>query len=74
MQAVEHKLRTEAGHAIYKMRKATVEPVCCQIKERRGLRRFSLRGVGSVRLEWKLICLTGNSLKLFRSGWTPQTA
>ena len=39
-----------------------------------GFRRFSFRGVGSVRLEWQLICLTGNILKLFRSGWTPQTA
>ena len=73
-QAMEHKLRTEAGHAIYKMRKAIVEPVFGQIKERRGFRRFSFRGVASVRLEWKLICLTGNILKLFRSGWTPQTA
>jgi transposase len=73
-QAMEHKLRTEAGHAIYKMRKAIVEPVFGQIKERRGFRRFSFRGMGSVRLEWKLICLTGNILKLFRSGWTPQTA
>jgi len=25
-------------------------------------------------LEWKLICLTSNILKLFRSGWSPQTA
>ena len=62
------------GHAIYKMRKAIVEPVFGQIKERRGFRRFSFRGVGNVRLEWKLICLTGNILKLFRSGWSPQTA
>ena len=67
-------MRTEAGHAIYKMRKAIVEPVFGQIKEWRGFRRFSLRGGSSVRLEWKLICLTGNLLKLFRSGWTPQTA
>jgi transposase len=73
-QAMEHKLRTEAGRAIYKMRKAIVEPVFGQIKERRGFRRFSFRGVGSVRLKWQLICLTGNILKLFRSGWTPQTA
>ena len=56
------------------MRKAIVEPVFGQIKERRGFRRFSFRGVGSVRLEWKLICLTGNILKLFRSGWSPQMA
>lgn len=73
-QAMQHKLRTEAGRSMYKMRKAIVEPVFGQTKERRGFRRFSFRGVGSVRLEWQLICLTGNLLKLFRSGWTPQTA
>jgi transposase len=73
-QAMQHKLRTEAGKSIYKMRKAIVEPVFGQTKERGGFRRFSFRGVGSVRLEWKLICLTGNILKLFRSGWSPQMA
>ncbi len=73
-EAMRHKLRTEAGHGIYKMRKAIVEPVFGQIKERRGFRRFSFRGLDNARLEWKLICLTGNILKLFRSGWSPQSA
>ena len=73
-QLMQHKLRTEAGHSIYKMRKAIVGPVFGQTKERRDFRRFSFRGVGGVRLEWNLICLTGNLLKLFRSGWSPQTA
>ncbi len=72
-QTMAHKLRTEAGKSIYKMRKGMVEPVFGQIKERRGFRRFSFRGVGNVSLDWKLICLTGNILKLFRSGWLPQT-
>ena len=43
-EAMRHKLRTEAGRSIYKMRKAIVEPVFGQIKEQRGFRRFSLRG------------------------------
>lgn len=73
-QAMRHKLRTEAGRSIYKMRKAIVEPVFGQIKERRGFRRFSLRGLDKVRCEWKLVCLTSNLLKLFSSGWTPRTA
>ena len=73
-ETMAHKLGTEAGRSIYKMRKAIVEPVFGQIKERRGFRRFSFRGVGKVSLEWKLICLTGNILKLFRSGWLPQRA
>ena len=71
-EAMRHKLRTEAGRSTYKMRKAIVEPVFGQIKERRGFRRFSLRGLENVRREWKLVCLTSNLLKLFSSGWTPQ--
>lgn len=73
-ERMHHKLRTEAGREIYKMRKAIVEPVFGQIKERRGFRRFSFRGLERAGLEWKLICLTGNLLKLFRSGLAPQTA
>ncbi len=39
---MRHKLKTEAGHAVYKMRKAIVEPVIGQIKEVRGFRRFRM--------------------------------
>lgn len=73
-EAMRHKLRSEAGRSIYKMRKAIVEPVFGQIKEQRGFRRFSLRGLQNVRREWKLVCLTSNLLKLFGSGWTRQAA
>jgi transposase len=73
-EAMRYKLRTEAGRSIYKMRKAIVEPVFGQIKEQRGFRRFSLRGLDNVRREWKLVCLTSNLLKLFGSGWTPRAA
>ena len=62
------KVRTPDGHALYKMRKAIVEPVFGQTKERRGFRRFALRGLANVRAEWDLICLTHNVLKLFRAG------
>ena len=73
-EAMRHKLRTEAGRSIHTMRKAIVDPVFGQIKERRGFRRFSLRGLDNVRRQWKLVCLTSNLLKLFGSGWTPQAA
>jgi len=71
---MRQKLQTEQGKEIYKMRKAIVEPVFGQIKEWRGFRRFSLRSLEKASAEWKLICLTHNLLKLFRSGWVPQTA
>jgi transposase len=73
-EQMRHKLRTAEGQAVYKLRKAVVEPVFGQIKEARGFRRFRLRGLAKVQAEWKLICATHNLLKLFRSGWSPQRA
>ncbi len=67
-EQMRHKLGTEAGRAVYKMRKAIVEPVFGQIKEVRGFRRFSLRGLDNVRSAWRLVCAVNNLLKLFRSG------
>ena len=67
-EAMRDKLATSAGKAAYKQRKAIVEPVFGQIKEVRGFRRFSLRGLAAVAAEWDIVCLTHNLLKLFRSG------
>jgi hypothetical protein len=68
LEEMKQKLKTEAGRNLYRMRKAIVEPVFGQIKEWRRFRRFSFRGLQKVRAEWKLLCLTHNLLKLFRSG------
>jgi transposase len=65
--AMRAKLRTESGRAAYALRKQTVEPVFGQIKERRGLRRFSLRGLVKVSGEWTLWCLTHNLGKIVRA-------
>jgi len=68
---IEHlrqKLRTPEGKAIYAKRRETVDPVFGQIKERRGFRRFLFRGLEKVRAEWRIICLTHNLLKPYRSG------
>lgn len=65
-EQMRHKLQTPEGQAVYKLRKAIVEPVFGQIKEVRGFRRFSFRGLVPVAAEWTLICLTHNLLKLFR--------
>jgi transposase len=73
-EKMKQRLKTDAGRALYKMRKAIVEPVFGQIKAARGIRAFLLRGIGKVQAEWKLICATHNLLKLFRSGYRPQMA
>ena len=73
-EIMKRRLKTEVGQALYKMRKAIVEPVFGQIKAARGIRTFRLRGIAKAGAEWKLICATHNLLKLFRSGYRPQAA
>ena len=68
IEKMREKLKTVEGQAIYKQRKAVVEPVFGQIKEARGIRRFSFRGMPKVLAEWDIVCLTHNVLKLFRAG------
>lgn len=67
------KMRTAEGRALYARRKVIVEPVCGQIKEARGFRRFLLRGLANIRGEWCLVCLTHNLLKLWRYAGVPST-
>jgi transposase len=62
------KVQTPAGKAVYARRKVIVEPVFGQIKEARGFRRFLLRGLATIRSEWRLVCLTHNLLKIWRYG------
>jgi transposase len=59
-------LASEQGKARYALRKQTVEPVFGQLKERKGARRFTRRGLGACDAEWKLLCGTHNLLKLWR--------
>ncbi len=62
------KMRTPAGKAWYARRTVIVEPVCGQIKEARGFRRFLLRGLATIRGKWRLVCLTHNLFKIWRYG------
>ena len=59
-----HKLQTEIGQAIYRLRKSTVEPVIGIIKEILGFRQFSLRGLPAAAGEWCLVCLAFNLKRL----------
>lgn len=68
------KLKTAEGKAIYARRKCIVEPAFGQIKQGRGFRRFSFRGLEKVRAEWSFVCATHNLLKLFRRGFQPLQA
>jgi transposase len=61
-----HRLRTQTGRALYKLRQQTVEPVFGIVKEAMGFRRFLLRGLEKVDLEWTLVCLAYNLRRLHR--------
>ena len=60
MEAMTHRLTTQAGRAAYGIRKQTVEPVFGIIKSVMGFRQFSLRGLHKVTGEWNLVCLAWN--------------
>ena len=64
-EAMAHRMKTAEGKAVYKLRKETVEPVFGIIKEAMGLRRFLLRGLAKVNLEWALVTLAYNVKRLF---------
>jgi hypothetical protein len=65
-QRMARKLRTKRGRERYARRKGMVEPVFGQIKQGRGFRQFSMRGLKKLRGEWRLVSLTHNLLKLWR--------
>jgi transposase len=60
-----HRVATQEGRLLYKQRQQTVEPVFGIIKEAMGFRRFSLRGLVKVALEWTLVTLAYNVKRLF---------
>jgi len=62
---MDRKLRTKLGRAIYRRRKAIVEPVLGHIKAARGFDRFRLRGLQKVQGEWTLVTLAHNICRLF---------
>ncbi len=72
--AMAAKLTSAEGKAVYSRRKTIVEPAFGQIKQARGFRRFSFRGLQSVRAEWSFVCATHSLLKLFRGGFRPLLA
>ena len=63
-EQMAHKLRTDIGKALYRLRKSTVEPVIGIIKEILGFRQFSLRGLVAAAGEWSLVCLAYNFKRL----------
>src|SRR5580700_5447450 len=65
-QANDWRLRTPEGRAAYKRRAPDVEGLHASLKDRTGLRRFSLRGLGNATSEFLFAGLAHNLLLLAR--------
>ena len=66
------KLRTKAGQAAYKRRKAIIEPVFGQIDTVQGKKKVLLRGEAAANAEWQLLAACHNLRKLFGFARTAQ--
>lgn len=61
---MRQKLRDPAGRQVYGRRKALVEPVFGTLKEQRGMKRFRLRGLEKVSIEFTLAAIGFNLTRL----------
>ena len=61
---MRQKLRTAAGRAVYGKRKGLVEPVLGTLKEQRGMKRFRLRGLDKVNIEFTMAAIAFNLTRL----------
>jgi transposase len=66
-QRMARKLRTKVGRSMYAKRKGMIEPIFGQLKQVLGFRQFSMRGLASMRGEWRLMATVHNLLKLWRN-------
>jgi transposase len=66
-QRMARKLRTKVGREMYARRKGMIEPIFGQLKHALGFRQFSMRGLASMRGEWRLMATVHNLLKLWRN-------
>jgi transposase len=64
VQANAHRLRTPEGRALYKRRAPDVEGLHASLKDRTGLRRFNLRGLGNATSEFLFAGIAHNLLLL----------
>jgi transposase len=67
VRKIRQKLKTESGKAIYKKRKAIIEPIFGRWQHNWGIRRLRLRGLAGFSVELHLLAIAHNLTKLF--GW-----
>lgn len=62
---MRRKLRSPVGRMMYARRKAIVEPVNGVLKEQRGMRRFRMKGLRNVAVEWTLASIAYNLTRMW---------
>jgi transposase len=63
-QRMAARLQTEEAQRLYALRKTSIEPVFGMIKSVLGFRRFGLRGLEKVNIEWNLLAAAFNCRRL----------
>jgi transposase len=66
VERMKRRLKTKEGRKIFSRRKCAIEPVFGIIKHVMGFRQFLLRGIRSVRGEWRLVCMSWNIKRLHK--------
>jgi transposase len=66
IRKLREKPKTESGKAIYKKRKAIIEPIFGRWQHNWGIRRLRLRGLAGFSAELHLLAIAHNLTKLFR--------
>ncbi len=64
LQRIKKKLKTTEGKEIYRLRKETVEISFGDIKHNKNFRMFLLRGLEKVKIEFNLVCIARNLVKI----------
>lgn len=66
---MKEKIDTEHGRKTYSKRMGMVEPVFATINFHKGMKRFMLRGIQKVNLQWMLYCTVHNITKINNRKW-----
>jgi transposase len=74
VRKIRDRFNTEAGKAVYRMRKKIIEPVFGRWQHNWGVRRLRLRGLNGFSSELHLLAIAHNLAKVFRVQWALQGA
>lgn len=66
LEALRARWKKPGTAEYYELRAATVEPVFAQVKQQMGFRRWTVRSLEKVRVQWAMLCTTWNLQVIYR--------